>query len=282
MVESPRLELCFITADVELAVQAERAGVERVLVDLETIGKAERQQGQNLFHSTHTLNDVGRLRSVLRDTKLMVRTNPLHAESSNEVRDVLDAGADIVMLAMARSADDARSFVDLTRGRAAVSILVENVEALDDLPEIVCVAGVSEIHVGLNDLRLSLGLSLLFEPLSAGYIDRAARIVHDAGLRFGFGGVTSPRCSSLPIGAERIIGEHVRLGSRLAWLGRSFRRLVEGDSTGRMIEEEVGAIRTCAHGWAQRPPEELEANRTAVARDVAMWRSPGSPSVLTT
>ena len=267
-----RLELCLVTADVDLAVRAEDAGVERVLVDLETIGKAERQAGQNLFHSTNILDDVCRLRRVLRNTKLMVRTNPLHENSSAEVREVLDAGADIVMLAMARSADDARCFVDLTEGRATVSILIENSAALEALPPIVRVAGVSEIDLGLNDLRLSLGFSVLFEPLLAGYVDQAAQVVHDARLRFGFGGVTSPRTADLPVHADRIIGEQVRLGSQLAWLGRSFRQSVESDTTGLKMRQDVEAIRACAHDWSLRTSEEFRANREALAREVENWR----------
>ena len=276
------LELCLVTANADLAARAENAGIERVLVDLETIGKAERQAGQSLFHSTHTLDDVCRLRSVLRDAKLMVRTNPLHEGSSEEVRAVLNAGADIVMLAMARSADNAVRFVDLIEGRAAVSILVENSEALDDLPAIVRVAGVSEIHVGLNDLRLSLGFSLLFEPLLEGYVDQAAEVVHDAGLRFGFGGVASPRTVNLPVRAERIIGEHVRLGAGLAWLGRSFRERVEGDTTGHTMREDVEAIRACARDWSGRAPEEFDANREALAREVEAWRQSRSPTMAAT
>jgi hypothetical protein len=266
------LELCLVTADIELAERAERVGVERVLVDLETVGKAERQAGQNLFQSTHTLDDVLALRRVLSRTRLMVRTNPIHDGSADELRDVLRAGADVVMLAMARSTEDAARFVELVDDRAVVSILIENAEALEALPGIVRVPGVSEIHVGLNDLRLSLGHALLFEPLLEGYVDRAAHIVRDAGLRFGFGGVASPRTSGLPVPPERIIGEHVRLHSRLGWLGRSFRQRVEGDPSDRVMGRDVDAIRECARDWSSRSAEELATNREELARDVEAWR----------
>jgi hypothetical protein len=279
---STSLELCLVTANADLAARAERAGIERVLVDLETIGKAERQAGQNLFHSTHTLADVRRLRNVVRHTRLMVRTNPLHEGSSEEVRDVLNAGAEIAMLPMARTADDAVRFVDLIEGRAAVSILVENSDALEALPVIVRVPGVSEIHLGLNDLRLSLGFSLLFEPLLEGYVDQAAEVVHEAGLRFGFGGVASPRATGLPVGAARILGEHVRLRSNLAWLGRSFRHRVVGDAAGRTMRQDVDAIRACVRDWSGRSPEEFEANRQALAREVEAWRQERLPAMAST
>jgi HpcH/HpaI aldolase/citrate lyase family len=273
------LELCLVTASVDLAKRAEATGIERVLVDLETIGKAERQAGQNLFHSTHTLDDAYRLRSVLRDTKLMVRTNPIHDGSPGEIRDVLSAGADVLMLAMTRSADDAVRFVELVDGRASVSILIENSAALECLPTIVRVSGVSEIHVGLNDLRLSLGFTLLFEPLLEGHVDQAAGVVHDAGLRFGFGGVASPLAENLPIRAERIIGEHVGLGSSLAWLGRSFRHRVDGAESGDKMRQDVDAIRACARDWSSRSPAEFDANREAIARDVEEWRQARSSTM---
>lgn len=280
MSSAAALELCLVTADTRLAAAAESTGVERVLVDLETLGKAERQAGEGLYLSTHTLDDVHRIRRVLRTTELMVRTNPVHAESGEEVRAVLEAEPDVVMLAMARSAEDVRVFVELVDGRAEVSVLVENVAALEALPQIVGVPGVAEIHVGLNDLRLSLGFATLFDPLCSGHVDRAALVVHEARLRFGFGGVTSPR-AQMPVHAERIIGEQVRLGSRLAWLGRSFRELLEHGPLVSTMEENVCAIRACLEMWALASDDELDANRARLVEDVMRWhgsRAPAGPS----
>jgi hypothetical protein len=263
-------DLCLVTADVALAVAAEQAGVERVLVDLETLGKSERQAGLSLFLSTHTLDDVKRLRDRLCDARLMVRTNPVHAGIGSELDEILAAGADIVMLAMARSVSDVARFADLVAGRAAISILVEHVDALDSLGEIVRVEGVDEIHVGLNDLRLSLGLTVPFEPLATGLVDEAGRLAHEAGVRFGFGGVTSPTITGLPVSPARIIGEHVRLQSRMAWLGRSFRERVSGRPAA--IVAEVAAIRQCARSWHEAAPDELAANQAEVVREVETWR----------
>jgi hypothetical protein len=259
------LELCLITNDPGLAAQADAAGIERVLIDLERLGKAARQAGHGLFLSTHELEDVHEVRHVVARARVMVRTNPLHAGSGREVDDAVRAGADVLMLPMASGAAEVASFVELVGGAAEVSVLVETRGAVDALPAIVGIDGVSEIHVGLNDLRLSLGLSSLFDALADGTVDRIAAIAAAAGVRFGFGGVTSPRRTGLPVAPELVIGEHVRLGSRLAWLGRSFRDGVEDGRLG----DDVAAIRDCADEWIRGGANALAENRRAFLREVA-------------
>ena len=52
------LKLMFITNDPVIALGAEKAGVDRIFIDLETIGKAERQGGMDTVQSKHTIADV--------------------------------------------------------------------------------------------------------------------------------------------------------------------------------------------------------------------------------
>jgi len=72
------LELIQITNDPAFAQRCDALGGFRLFVDLERMGKAERQAGRNTFISVHQLEDVARIRSVLRRSPLMVRVNPLH------------------------------------------------------------------------------------------------------------------------------------------------------------------------------------------------------------
>ena len=62
--------LSLITDDVDLAAEAERAGIDRIMIDLEREGKAQRQAGRNLFQSSHRLEvggaGQGRARSAPR------------------------------------------------------------------------------------------------------------------------------------------------------------------------------------------------------------------------
>ena len=94
------LDLIQITQDPDFARRCDALDGLRLFVDLEVNGKAERQAGRNTFISTHTLDDVGRVKAALQRAQLMVRVNPLHRGSADEIEAVLAQGADRLMLPM--------------------------------------------------------------------------------------------------------------------------------------------------------------------------------------
>ena len=55
------LKLMYITNRPEIAQIAETAGVDRIFIDLEYIGKADRQGGMDTVQSCHTIDDVKRI-----------------------------------------------------------------------------------------------------------------------------------------------------------------------------------------------------------------------------
>ena len=98
------LKLMYITNNPSIALIAEQAGVDRIFIDMEYIGKNERQGGLDSVQNHHTVDDVKTIRSVLTKAQLLVRVNPFHEASSDycsskeEIDAVIEAGADIVML----------------------------------------------------------------------------------------------------------------------------------------------------------------------------------------
>ena len=56
------LKLMYITNQPEIAQIAESAGVDRIFVDMEYIGKDERQKGLDTVKSHHTVEDVARIK----------------------------------------------------------------------------------------------------------------------------------------------------------------------------------------------------------------------------
>src|SRR3954471_9279597 len=104
------LELIQITNDAAFARRCDALGGFRLFVDLERLGKAERQAGRNTFISVHQLEDVGRIKAVLRQSRLMVRVNPLHEGTRREVDAVLAEGADCLMLPMFTTAQELLAF----------------------------------------------------------------------------------------------------------------------------------------------------------------------------
>ena len=73
----------FITNRPDVAVIAEKAGVDRIFIDMEYIGKSLRQGGLDSVQNHHTVKDVRNIRTVLTKAELLVRVNPIH-EAMNE------------------------------------------------------------------------------------------------------------------------------------------------------------------------------------------------------
>lgn len=216
------MKFFFITNSVDLASFALTNGVDRIFVDLEINGKLQRQGHLDTVISRHTLHDVATLRPFVPVGRLLVRINPLHEGTDEEIDQVVQAGADIVMLPMFRCPRDVDLFTRSVAGRARTSLLVETVGAMHSLQECISVPGVDEVHIGLNDLHLELGRHFMFELLADGLVDQMAEVLNHASMPFGFGGVARAGEGHLP--ADLILSEHARLGSTAAILSRTFHR----------------------------------------------------------
>ena len=118
-----------------------------------------------------------------------------------------------------------REFIDLVGGRAATVLLVETREAAAILGELTRLPGLSEIHIGLNDLSMSFGKGFLFELIADGTVDGLCATLRGSGLPFGFGGIGSLHRRDLPVPPELILAEQVCQGATRGWLGRTFREI---------------------------------------------------------
>lgn len=273
------MKLCLITDAADFARDAEEAGIERVMIDLERDGKAERQAGRQLFLSSHTLASVAPLKSALRRSALVARVNPLSERSASEIDAVIGAGADFVMLPYFFHAGQVRQFVELVRGRSGVILLVETRAAAGSLDEILRVRGIDEVHIGLNDLSISLGHSTLFGPIRTGLIDRLTATLRQSGLPFGFGGVGRLSQTGAPISPERFLAMQVHAGAARAWLGRTFRGQMEKSRVSGELAAEVALIRAAIDKWSLASEEEAAANARALHEEIVMWETLPARSV---
>ena len=214
------ITLMYITNHEQVAQIAQEAGVDRIWIDLETKGKEARQAGMNTVKSKHTINDIKRLRPIITTSELMVRINPLDEESKQEIDQVIEAGAEYIMLPMYRHKWEVEKFLELVGGRVKTILLLETAEAAENLESYVDLPGIDEIHIGLNDLHLSYGKTFMFELLCDGTVDRVAKILREHGVRFGFGGMARIGYGTLP--AENILTQHYALGSQMVILSRGF------------------------------------------------------------
>ena len=220
------LKLMYITNRPEIALIAEKNGVDRIFVDMEYIGKAERQGNLDTVQNHHTIHDIAVLRSVLTQSELLVRVNPIHEKTSEytsseeEIEAAIQAGADIVMLPFFKTVAEVKRFLRIVDGRVKTMLLLETPEAVDALNEILTIPGIDEIHIGINDLSIGYGKRFMFELLTDGTVERLCRKIRQKGIFYGFGGIASLGRGLVP--AEMIIKEHYWLGSQMAILSRSF------------------------------------------------------------
>jgi len=274
------LTLMYITNNPTVAEIAQTAGVERIWVDMEYIGKEERQGGMDTVKSSHTVADIRKLRPVVTTSELMVRINPIHEATDSylgteeEVEQTVAAGADVIMLPMFRTKAEVKRFLQAVNGRAKTVLLFETAESVENIDDILSLPGIDEVHIGLNDLHLSYKMKFMFELLCEGTVQRLCEKFKARGVKYGFGGIARVGLGMLP--AEYIITEHYRLGSSAAILSRGFcdaNRVqdpqavrdifIEGVRNIRLKEAEVSALTT------QQYEENLEFIREKVSRIVA-------------
>ena len=226
------MNLILIASNPALAKLAVESGVDRIMIDLEVHGKHERQGHLNSWISTHKVDDISIVRSAIPCSTVIVRINPIHDGSSQEIENVILLGADIIMLPMFTTSSEVSRFINYVDKRAKCCLLLETAPALVRIHEILDIPGIDEVHIGLNDLHLDLRLDFMFEILSGGVIDYLANILSSKGIYFGFGGV-GPIDKGI-LKSNLILSEHIRLNSNQVILSRDFvKNLDMSDSSSR-------------------------------------------------
>lgn len=215
------MNLMYITNDADIAYYASINGVKRIFVDLEILGKFERQGHLDTVISNHSIEDVGKIRDIVdNDTEILVRINPINDSTNIEIERAIELGADLIMLPMFKHEHEIEKVGRMINGRAGFIPLIETKSAAENLSSYVNSQYISEFYIGLNDLHRDLGLKFMFELLSNGYIDELVNIIKRSNKPFGFGGIACIGDGELP--AKLILAEHVRLGSSSVILSRAF------------------------------------------------------------
>ena len=267
----------YITNDPDVSAIAQNAGVDRIFVDMEYIGKSKRQYGMDTVQSHHTIADVKRIKSGMTSAELLVRCNPIHEKtavypgSREEIDGIVAAGADVIMLPYFKTVQEVRSFVSYVGGRCRTMLLVETPEAAEAIDEILSVPGVDEVHIGLNDLSIGYKKSFMFELLADGTVERLCKKCAQYAIPYGFGGIASLGRGMLP--SEYVIEEHYRLGSGCTILSRSFcdvKHMSDLDQIRSLFESGVQAIRSHEQ-WCRNHPENHGRNCLEVQRIVAQF-----------
>ena len=259
----------YITNRPDVAQIAQKYGVDRIWVDLETRGKEERQKNYDSVKSHHSVADIKAIKPHLTTSEMLVRVNPWYDGSPAEIDSVIDAGADIIMLPYWKTAKEVENYIKAVNGRCKTTLLLETKEAVDCIDEVIKMGGFDEIHIGLNDLHLSYGMTFMFELLADGTVEKLCQKFKDAGIPYGFGGIAKLGCGMLP--AEKVIMEHYRLGSTRAILSRSFcdcSKIENIADIEKVFSENMKSLHNYESSLSSVTQENLAKNKVEVAKAV--------------
>ena len=264
------IKLMFITNDPEIALGAEQAGVDRIFIDLEQIGKDERQGGMDTVQSMHTVGDVAVMRKILTKAELLVRVNQIYENSEAEINAVIENGADVVMLPYFKTVEQVEKFLGFVNGRAKTCLLFETPEAVELIDEILKLDGIDECYIGLNDLHLGYGMKFMFELVADGTVDSLCTKFAMAGKPYGFGGIA--RLDTGTLSADIILGENVRLACSTLILSRGFCdvRSLSAEECIEVFNVEVPKMRNREEELHQMDSEFFRENHAELQKTVAM------------
>ncbi len=267
-----RFDLYLFTKDPGLASAASDSGVTYVGPDIETVGKAARQNGFSTRLSDHSIEDLPRVYQKVSPDRRFVRSNPIHGGSREEFDRLIEAGASAIMLPYFRTIEEVRLFTSVVGERARKILLVETVDAAERLENLVRIPGVDQIHVGLNDLRLDAGMPNHFELLCSSWMANRCSVLAASGKPFGFGGIGRAMDTNLPVPSDLIYAQYARLGARAAIISRAFTQNLHVEH----IPAEVARARQRLSYWFGKPEAVLEQKRVelqCLTRDLYLDRA---------
>lgn len=232
------MELFLFTTDLDLAVRAEKAGVDSIIVDWEHRDKEKRQRGYDTETNHDTAEDVCNLSKTLK-IPIIVRINPLSEDTISEVELALDCGAGIIMLPMASSTDEVEEFLGVVDSRAKTCIQVETPSLVEQLRDFKRLPW-DYAYIGLNDLMVASGKHSIWQSILDGTSEDICNALR--GRRFGFGGATILSGGEL-IANTLILHEVIRLGGSISVLRRTFKK----ELLDRNFSAEMDALRRFIH-----------------------------------
>ncbi|MBQ9742136.1 MAG: aldolase [Ruminococcus sp.] len=265
-VENQHIKLMYLTSNPEAAVQAENAGADRIFLDLEIMGKEERQGHLDTVVSHSSIEDVAKLRAAVHKAELLVRCNPVHPALGKEIDRMIRDGADIIMLPYFKTVEEVQTFLELVGGRVRTVLLFETAESVELVDKILELPDIDEVYIGLNDLHLSYGMTFMFELLADGTVERLCDKFRKRGIPYGFGGIA--KIGEGLLKSDDVIGEHKRLGSTCAILSRTFRNEVDQSRPIDDFRGELILLRRRENQVSQWTEEQFEENRLRVCSAV--------------
>lgn len=217
MNKSDSLDLFVFHRDTDLDSESLEGGAKGIVVDFETRGKVNRQQGFDTQINDHNWQDLHDIKQELQ-AYVICRIDGINDHTETEVLRAIELGADEILIPMVRKLNEVTTMLDLVKEKAQVSVMIETMEAvnitrqLDQLP-------LARAYVGLNDLRICRGSESIFSAIADGTVESIREMIKYT--PFGFGGLTIPGYGT-PLPVEHFLHEMTRLDCQFTFLRRSF------------------------------------------------------------
>lgn len=250
------------TNDPLQAAWADKSGITRAGPDLEIMDKHLRQDANKTWISDHQIEEIPDVYRRLSPEKRFVRCNPIHRHSGAELERLIELGAKTIMLPYFISFDQVETFISLLDGRATPLLLVETAASAEFLDRLVTLTEVQEIHLGLNDLHLTLGMKNHFELLCSPLMEELCMLLKQSGKQFGFGGVGRAMDDSLLIPSDLVYAQYPRLGATGALVSRVFTK----DLPPEKLPQEIERARQRLTYWSVQPSEKLHDMHEQLSR----------------
>jgi citrate lyase beta subunit len=229
-----QIELVLFTTETEMVLQADKAGINHFMVDLEQSDLDSRKALTGKETEVNKVEDILSL-SKITNKPIWCRINAYGEHSKQEVQSVIENGVDVILLPMVKTIEEVKEFLILINGQAKTGILVETKEACD-LANQLSKLPLDYIYVGLFDLSLSRNSNDIFEPLYDGTVEILRNIFNKQ--KFGVAGLTTID-SGKPIPGLQLMNHIARLGCDFTFLRNSFKK----DIQGKCFNQEILSIR---------------------------------------
>lgn len=224
-IETNVFELWVFYSNPQLLMEIDAEKPAGFVVDLEKKGKYLRQKLYDTQISEHSIRDLKKARQ-LTNAKVITRINPQTRLNKDEINEVLDAGADELLIPMVESVEEIEKVLATVNDRAEVGIMLETNKALQIASELDKLP-LSRFYVGLNDLAIENRQHNIFTPMIDGTIEDLRAKVSK---KFGIAGLTHPNFG-YPIPCAMLIRMMIALDCSFGILRRSFYRDLAKAST---------------------------------------------------
>lgn len=260
-----------ITNNADLAEYISSCGVQNIMIDIETIGKNERQKNLDTVKSKHKLKDIIEVKKRIQkyNGKIITRINPYYKNSKFEVETSINYGTDYIMLPMFKTAQEVKQIINLVNDRVKLILLFETPNSIINIDSILELNKIDEAFVGLNDLSIAFKLDFMFELLPSSLIEFIVSKFKNKGIPFGIGGIS--RIGEGTLDSQLILSEHVRLGSTKVIISRSFTNRAENlDELNSNInyKKEIDLLHDKYNKLKKTSLKELELNHINVKRKI--------------